>query len=218
MAYPRAQLAEGEEVAVEFRPHWSRILREVIILAIALVAAVLVAVVFNEARRGWALAIVVGVALVVTLPNIVNWLTSDYTITNQRVISRRGFLSSVTREVPLDVINTVAHRQNAFERIFDSGDLLIESAGSQGQNVFHDIVDPEHIKGVVYRLRNERLAATRGSTQRPSAAKSVAEELAILADLYDRGRLSEEEYEAEKARTLGRPPDAPDTANEEGPQ
>ena len=39
----------------------------------------------------------------------------------------------------------------------------------------------------------------------PAASSSTSEELARLADLRDRGILTEEEFQAQKARVLGEP-------------
>src|SRR2546427_7201083 len=55
--------------------------------------------------------------------------------------------------------------------------------------------------------RAEALAAEGTDTQagRPANATSAAEQLRSLADLADRGRITDEEFQAAKARILGTP-------------
>jgi hypothetical protein len=55
--------------------------------------------------------------------------------------------------------------------------------------------------------RAEAMAAERADTQlwRYGSATSSAEQLRALADLADRGKITDEEFQAEKARLLGTP-------------
>jgi hypothetical protein len=58
----------------------------------------------------------------------------------------------------------------------------------------------------VYATRVDSMAAERADTQAwqyQGGAASSADQLRTLADLADRGRISDEEYQAEKARILG---------------
>ena len=69
----------------------------------------------------------------------------------ERLIHRLGLLSKQGKEIPLEVINDVAFNQTAWERIFGTGDLLIESAGTHGQTKYTDIPNPEGIQSLIYR-------------------------------------------------------------------
>ncbi|MGH8873992.1 MAG: PH domain-containing protein, partial [Acidimicrobiia bacterium] len=120
-------------------------------------------------------------------------------ITTERVIHRAGFISKKGKEIPLEVINDVAFTQTALERILGSGDLLVESAGEEGQSLYHHIPDPEGLQSLIYRVREDRMMAIEGGHR----ATSTAEQLQILAHLHDEGRLSDEEFETEKSKLLG---------------
>jgi hypothetical protein len=50
--------------------------------------------------------------------------------------------------------------------------------------------------------------ANRGFVARAASSNGTAGELQVLADLHDRGKLSDEEFAAEKARVLGTGPTA----------
>jgi uncharacterized membrane protein YdbT with pleckstrin-like domain len=135
--------------------------------------------------------------LLLSIRRLLDWLTTGYTITNERVIYRAGVLARRGMEIPLESITNVSFSQAFLERIIRSGDMLIESAGEQGQSRYTDIPDPEALQSTIYQLREARTVQLRGSS--PSAAA----ELAAMADLRDRGVISSEEFEAQKRRLLG---------------
>jgi hypothetical protein len=74
--------------------------------------------------------------------------------------------------------------------------LLIESAGESGQSRYSDIPDPEALQSIIYQQREARTVSLK------RGGSSVSEELAGLADLRERGVLSDEEFEAQKRRLL----------------
>ncbi|MFQ5968487.1 MAG: PH domain-containing protein [Acidimicrobiia bacterium] len=215
--YQRDLLSPGEEIVREFRPHWSRVLREILIFVgtIAVAAFVLWLPIIPDEWQWIGVLVVVLVALFVTLPNIVRWRFSEYVITNERVITREGVIRKAGKEIPLEVINDVAFTQNMFERIFGTGDVTFESAGEFGQNHYRDIPHPEQIQTLIYRLRENRSMQLRGLDQAPEAPmetldeeitegspKSKAEQLEILSRLHDEGKLTDGEFEDQKRRLL----------------
>ena len=94
-----------------------------------------------------------------------------------------------------------------FERIFRTGDLLIESAGTHGQSRYSNIPDPEGVQSLIYSARENRIDQMRGSgtTTVESVVESTASQLATLARLHDEGKLTDVEFEAEKGKLLGLP-------------
>jgi hypothetical protein len=102
--------------------------------------------------------------------------------------ARRG------KEIPLEVINDISFSQSFGERIFRSGDLVIESAGEHGQSRYSDVPDPEGLQAHVYRLRESRI--------RDLSQPTAAEDLERLVILYRRGVLTEDEYEAKKLQLV----------------
>ena len=150
------------------------------------------------------IALGVGIVLFVIYPlrAFIRWMTSHFVVTNARIIHRQGLIAKTSMEVPLQRINDVRFHQGIFERMVGAGDLIIESAGTQGQEVFSDIRHPEAMQRTIYeraQAREGRMAAAP-----PAApAATTTEELARLADLKDRGVLTEEEFQAQKGKLLG---------------
>ncbi len=139
MKYPDRLLSSGEEIAAAFRPHWMAVVLPSLVSIVA-VAALIAVVVSVDAPEVW--YVVGGIVLlwlVVALPQWIAWWFTHYVVTSERVIVRRGFVARQGKEIPLEVINDVAFSQTVIERLLRSGDLLIESAGEQGQSRYSDI-------------------------------------------------------------------------------
>jgi membrane protein YdbS with pleckstrin-like domain len=198
MPYPRRFLSSGEEIAREFHPHWIRLITPVAV-ELALIALGVLVAVFVDAIDLW-IGVVAGLVLGVgvTIPAWVRWKTTWFVVTSERIITRSGLFNRTGKEIPLEVINDVAFAQTFFERLFRSGDLLIESAGEQGQSRFTDIPDPEGVQADIYSLREERTVLLRGG-----GGQSVGQELETLARLRAEGVLTDEEFAAQKDRLLG---------------
>lgn len=196
MKYPTRLLSSEEEIAAAFRPHWMAIVLPALISVLS-VAAIIAAVLLLETPEVW--FVVAGVLLIwlmVAVPRWISWWFTHYVITNERVIVRRGFVARQGKEIPLEVINDVAFSQTVIERLLRSGDLLIESAGEQGQSRYSDIPDPEGIQALIYRYREARMLGLQG-------AKTAVEQLEMLAKLHRDGILTDEELAEKKEKLLG---------------
>jgi uncharacterized membrane protein YdbT with pleckstrin-like domain len=106
----------------------------------------------------------------------------------------------------LERINDVTFSQSVFERLIGIGDLVIESAGEHGQSTFSDIRDPEAVQLQIYRQmeangRRRGGYLTAAAPERPPGALT---DLERLADLRDRGAVTEEEFQAKKRELLDR--------------
>lgn len=200
MEYPQKLLSAGEEIRVQFRPHWSQILKEGLLTV--MVAALLILISNLWDPPGWLIIAIAVLWVVVVAAEFVRWWTTQHVITNERVIHRTGLIAKKGTEIPLEVINDVAFRQSMLERVFGSGDLLIESAGTHGQSAYTDIPNPERVQKLIYEERENRMSAMR-SGGAPAPTSSAVSELETLSRLHDEGKLTNEEFEAEKRKLLG---------------
>lgn len=202
MGYPERLLSQDEVIEAQFRPHWSGILREGIIILIGLVLAIAVGW-FNWSA--WFYLVIAVLVLILIARGLVRWLTTLHVITNERLIYRSGFIAKQGTEIPLEVIQNVAFNQSLFERIFGTGDLMIESAGTHGQTRYKDIPKPESVQSLIYKAREHRITPGPRSSVNPAPAggDSRVSSLERLARLHDEGKLSDAEFESEKAKLLG---------------
>jgi uncharacterized membrane protein YdbT with pleckstrin-like domain len=205
MAFPRRLLAEGEKLILDLRPHWVALVIPVI-GALLIVAGTVAALAYlPDSWPSWTrfVVVVAAVVLFVWFParEIVAWLTSHFVVTSDRLIQRAGWLAKRSMEIPLEKISDVRFNQTVFERMIGAGDLVIESPGEFGQNRFTDIRQPEQVQKLIFETGEENQRRMEAG-DRPTG---VGEELARLDRLRDEGVLTDQEFEAEKARLLGRP-------------
>lgn len=195
MKYPARLLSSDEEIAAAFRPHWMAIVLPTLLSVLA-VAAIVVAAASVQSPESWyVVAGVVLIWLMVALPRWIAWWFTHYVITNERLIVRRGFIARQGKEIPLEVINDVAFSQTVIERLLRSGDLLIESAGEQGQSRYSDIPDPEGVQALIYQEREARMLGLQGK-------QTAVEQLDMLARLHREGVITDEELAAKKLKLL----------------
>ncbi len=198
MGYPERLLSDGEEIVSQFRPHWLSILKESLLVIGALVVAFLAGIQWGN---GWVAFAIVLLAIGIAAKGLIRWSTTIHAITNERVIYRAGWISKVGKEIPLENVNDVAFSQSVIERVFGTGDLLIESAGTHGQSRYTDIPKPEEVQSLIYREREARKLHLEGRS--PTSPDGVAAQLMSFARLHDEGKLTDEEFAAVKAKLLG---------------
>lgn len=200
MGYPERLLSDDEVIASQFRPHWSGILREGLIIIVGIALAVVVAI-FDLSP--WIYAVIAVLVVLLIIRGLVRWMTTLHVITNERLIYRAGFIAKSGTEIPLEVIQNVAFNQTIFERVFGTGDLMIESAGTHGQTRYKDIPRPEAVQSLIYKMREQRMREMEsGGPVPPSDEADPLSRLERLSRLHDEGKLSDAEFEAEKAKLL----------------
>jgi hypothetical protein len=130
-------------------------------------------------------------------------------VTSDRVIHREGWIAKRSMEIPLEAINDVRFHQGVFERLIGAGDLIISSASEFGRQVFGDIRSPEEVQKTISHqgeLNKERMyrgggrgSAVPAQATTPPASASTTGELERLAELRNKGVLTEEAPEQGRA-------------------
>src|SRR5689334_17485558 len=212
MPYPRRLLTEGEDIALDLKPHWWYFANHIFTGIPLLVLFMLIfSGTHGDARRNFlyvwlVLALVWAVWLAF---KYLEWNYTHFVVTTNRVIFRTGVLSKRSVEIPLERINNINFNQRIWERAIGAGDLEIESAGKDGQSTFNDVRHPDAVQQEIYRQAelNERKRASWSNTPTAApvaAAPSVTQQLEELASLRDRGIITADEFEAKKAQLLER--------------
>jgi uncharacterized membrane protein YdbT with pleckstrin-like domain len=203
MPIPAKHLEDDEEVFLDVRPHWIRLLGPAMMGVFFLGAVIAGFVVWSSAPRwfGVLLACVLVVVFLFDMARFVRWRTTNLVVTSYRIIYRTGVMHRVGREIPIDRVQDVTFEQHLFERLIGVGILTIESAGDHGSDTIPDVAHPAAVQGIMNRARR-----TPGSREPHVAASSqrvgVASELAALDDLRQRGILTETEFQQKKAELL----------------
>jgi membrane protein YdbS with pleckstrin-like domain len=172
VAFPERLLSEDEELIYDLRPHWWTLVVPVLITVLVTVAVGVAWAVTPAGSLQATARLVVGMAgllvlALLVLGRVLRWLTTHFVLTTERLIFRSGLVAKFGREIPLERINDVTFSQSVFERMIGIGDLMIESAGEQGQSTFSDIRDPEAVQLQIYRQMDANSRRARAAARRP---------------------------------------------------
>jgi uncharacterized membrane protein YdbT with pleckstrin-like domain len=165
MGYPAKLLSADESIVYEMRPHWRSLVFPMFWLLILVAAWT-----YLFARSGgwfgdssgtragfrWVITIAALVVLIgwVIRP-FVYWFSTQYVLTDHRIIVRTGILARRGRDMPLSRVNDVSFSHTVFERFLNCGTIVVESAGTQGQLVIASVPNVETIQREIYRLHDE---------------------------------------------------------------
>lgn len=220
MAYPRELLADHEELVLDLHPHWIYMAKHVA----SLVGSVILGIValwllpdgtFANTLR-WVAAGLIVASLFWFGARYAKWITSQLVLTTDRLIYRTGVFAKSGLEFPLERINTVFFGQSILERMLGAGDLRIESASTEGAQVFNSIRKPQAVQNEIYRQMEanesrtfERIsgaahAQALAASPAAAAGPSIPDQIAQLSQLRDQGVITEADFQAKKADLLGR--------------
>ena len=203
MPFPRKLLNDNEDIVLDLRPHWWFLSGPVATVVLTVALTIFVAAIGAPTLVLLASLALMIVALVWLLVRFLRWTTTNFVVTTDRLIFRSGVLSKHGREIPLERVNDITFHASLFERVIGAGDLVIESAGERGQQMFTDIPRPMHVQNEVYRQIE---AAQQRDADRMAGRRelSVPEQLEKLDELRQRGVISQAEFDAKKSQLLDR--------------
>ena len=213
MPFPEDAIAPHETIVLNLHPHWWFIVKSGIPLVIGMIVGIWAAVAVDNDPIKIIVALWVIINLGWFLVRFVQWISTHFVLTSDRVMSREGVLSKRGIEIPLERINTVFFEQGIFERMLGLGDLEIESASKDGAQRFEDIRRPSDVQKEIYiqmESNDNRKMDRMGHAAQPqqpvaaAAGPTISDQINQLAMLRDQGHLTEAEFQAKKAELLSR--------------
>jgi uncharacterized membrane protein YdbT with pleckstrin-like domain len=217
MAASQLELMPGEKMVLSGNPHWWYFWKQVAagvgVLALLFLMWAL-DVDWITTVIGWIAVVAFVVWVVNTIYEFVQWRTTRFAVTDQRVAYQSGVIRRAGVSIPLNRINNVNFEQSMVARMLNNGVVTIESAGETGDSVFENIPDPEHVRTVIFAQMQEDeeadsqrdAAAIRDAFQgQPLAGTSGAtaqSRLDELEGLHRRGLVSDEEFEIKRRQIL----------------
>ncbi|NTU71227.1 MAG: PH domain-containing protein [Coriobacteriia bacterium] len=132
MSYIEKELTSGEQIILLGHVSWWTIVpRTLLALAVLIVAAVTAGMLSAlGAPLFWmiALPLTVLVWLLLVAQIIMRIITTEIAITDRRVMSKTGFLSTEVKVTPLDKVNNVNVTQTLFGNMLNYGDIEVTTA------------------------------------------------------------------------------------------
>jgi uncharacterized membrane protein YdbT with pleckstrin-like domain len=94
-----------------------------------------------ETNLHWIIFVSLRAILTLWISPIVERLTSEFAVTNKRIIIKTGFISRRTIEMKFSRIESVEVNQSIFGRVFDYGSITVIGTGGT-KELFHKIAKP----------------------------------------------------------------------------
>jgi len=135
MSYIEDNLLDDEKIIYQAKLHWIIFLWPIIWLMVSIPFFTLKA---GSATGG---GIVMAIALLTAIGPYINYLTSEFGVTNQRVIIKTGFISRDSSDIMLTKIEGIQVDQEILERVLGYGSIAVTGVGGT-KEPFHKISDP----------------------------------------------------------------------------
>lgn len=205
MPFPRRLLHDGEDVALDLRPHWSSLARPALALVagLALALGIQARVSSRESYKDLLLIPVLVLVVVLLLwfaARYARWASWNLAVTSERVVIRSGVVGRRGREVPLEQVRDVTVDRRLVGRLFGVGSLTVRSAVGD----LETFPDCPRVSRVRAQILERADAADRVSRPFDTGEPSPLAQLEKLEELRGRGVISQAEFDAKKAQLLGR--------------
>jgi len=146
MAFPQDDLVPGETLLFHMRTHWKALAGAALWAVLGLVGIVLASVFLDGDTRFVVIGVIVVAVLALAIGPTLRWLSSTYTVTDRRIITRAGFLTKTGREIPLRRVSGVSFEQGPLDRIVGCGSLFVESSAETAVVVFRDVPNVSRVQ------------------------------------------------------------------------
>jgi len=153
---PRPE-TKHEYALTRILPSWWHFARELALMA-AIFAGGLYSISAPQGNRSVGLALIALAAAIMGLVQLARRYTS-WSLTSDRLIERRGLLSSRRREMELADVRSIEVNRSLMQRIIGLGNVGVASAASADFMIrMLDIPDPERVAEILRQARLKRLA------------------------------------------------------------
>ena len=200
----RTDLKKDENVVLVIRPHWLLLAWPVILT----VAGVILGIYLGG--YGYIIPLLLMCYL---LFKIIQRNNNLWAVTNLRIIDEDGVFSINSKESPLDKINNVTYNQSIWGRIFDFGNVQIQTAAEIGSTTYYMVEKPKKLKDTITTMQEEykrsqilsqaqEFASAISSGPQKQSGRDISAELEKLYELKQKGVISEEEFNIGKKKIL----------------
>jgi hypothetical protein len=208
VSYAEKNLAPGEKILHRARYHWIRFVSGggTVLAGLVLFSSSFAVPEGGGPGLGNSLRLA-GLAVALAGLGMIGWRAlvdsfDEYVITSFRVICKRGFVTRVVRQVPLDKIQDLNLHATFWGRWLTYGDVEIQTAGVDGTIVFPHIYHPEEFRNVLFAHLQDRSGLAAGSRVAAAAPLPVSERMAELEKVRKEGLVSEDEYRVKREALL----------------
>jgi uncharacterized membrane protein YdbT with pleckstrin-like domain len=139
MSYLDDHLLAGERIVYRARLHWTIFLVSIAVVLLGVGLAIVLQVV--EPGYTYAGLGLIGVGLLLAIGPAIRYVTSEFAVTDKRVLGKVGFIERESDETLLSKVEAIAVDQGIVGRMFGFGTVTITGTGGT-QEIFSGIAEP----------------------------------------------------------------------------
>jgi uncharacterized membrane protein YdbT with pleckstrin-like domain len=127
------QLLAGEHIVYRTRPHWILFGGPLFLAIVGIALGVTLQLASGD--YWYAGAALIGVALLLAIPPTIRYLSSDFAVTDKRVLARMGIVNRQSLETLLTKIEGIGVEQDLWGRVLGFGTITITGTGGTRESV-----------------------------------------------------------------------------------
>jgi uncharacterized membrane protein YdbT with pleckstrin-like domain len=156
----RTKLRAGEKKILQTRTHWLTVAKPFLFLVLTLTFFIVSLFLLHPSNNYvTALRWASGILLLTAGLNFLyrEWYRRRdiWVVTNLRVIDENGVFSLYSKESPLEKINNLSYFQSLWGRLFNFGNVEVQTAAEDGATVYRMVAKPRLLKDTIAECRDE---------------------------------------------------------------
>jgi uncharacterized membrane protein YdbT with pleckstrin-like domain len=176
LSYLDDHLLQGERISYRARPHWIMFGAAIAVVLLGIAVGIFVEVIDNGY---WYIgAAIAGIGLLMAIGPAIRYLSSDFAVTNKRVLSKVGFIERESDETLLSKVEAVGLDQGIMGRLLGFGTVTITGTGGT-QEAFAMISQPLEFRR---QIQSQVLAHDEQKGAAPAAAPAQQPEPRVERD------------------------------------
>jgi uncharacterized membrane protein YdbT with pleckstrin-like domain len=184
MSYLDDHLLEGERIIYRARLHWTIFATSIVLVLLGIGLAIVLAM--YEPGYWYAGVALAGIGLLLAIGPAIRYISSEFAVTNKRVLGKVGFIERESDETLLSKVEAIGVDQGIIARLLGFGMVTITGTGGT-EETFPRISDPlefrRQIQSQVVALEERRGASSPPAAGRPEPeAQRVERECPYCAE------------------------------------
>jgi len=175
VSYLDDHLLTGERIVYRAKLHWTIFLTSLVVVLLGIGLGILLQLV--EPAYSYAGLGLAGVGLLLAIGPAIQYVTSEFAVTDKRVLGKVGFIERESDETLLSKVEAIAVDQGVLGRVFGFGTVTITGTGGT-REVFSGISEPLEFRRQIQSqiiAQEERRGSLPGATAAASAGEPRVE-------------------------------------------
>jgi membrane protein YdbS with pleckstrin-like domain len=127
MSYLDDHLLDGERIEYRAHLHWTIFGSAILVVLLGVALAIVLRI--YQPEYWWLGLVLVGIGLLLAIGPLIRYTSSEFAVTNKRVLAKHGFIERESIETLLSKIEAISVDQGIIGRMLDFGSITITGTG-----------------------------------------------------------------------------------------